>query len=181
LRTFIAALIPEEIRLEMKRYIMEMKPHWEGVKWENHEKLHLTLKFLGEVEESKIERIKIALEGLVRIYSPFRTAISRFGGFPSLKNPRVLFIGLSENHELLRLQCEIEERLEGFGFKKESRTFVSHVTIGRIRGRARSKGFFPIPQHTSFPITEIALMKSVLYHEGSKHTPISLFQLEAVS
>lgn len=157
---------------------MDMKPHWEGVKWENYEKLHLTLKFLGEVEESKIEKIESVLAESVRTYSPFRTAISGFGGFPNLRNPRVLFIGLSENHELLKLQCEIEERLEGFGFKKENQAFVSHVTIGRIRGRAQSKGSFPVPQNTSFFIAEIALMKSLLHPEGSKYTPISVFRLD---
>ena len=177
MRTFIAALIPEEIKLEMRRYILDMKPNWEGVKWENYEKLHLTLKFLGEIEELKVEKIKIALAESVKTYSPFRTAVSRFGGFPNLKNPRVLFISLSENHELLRLQCEIEERLEGLGFKKESRDFVSHVTIGRIKGRVQSKGPFPIPQNTPFSITEIALMRSVLHLEGSKYTPISIFRL----
>lgn len=179
MRAFIAALIPEEIKFEMKRYIMDMKPHWEGVKWEGYEKLHLTLKFLGEVEEAKIKEIKIALMESVRAYSPFRTAISRFGGFPSLKNPRVLFIGLSENYELLRFQHEIEERLEPIGFKKEARTFVSHVTIGRVKGRARSKGSFPIPRNTSFSITEIALIRSVLHPEGSRYTPISVFRLTA--
>lgn len=157
---------------------MDMKPHWEGVKWENYQKLHLTLKFLGEVEESKIEKIESVLAESVRTYSPFRTAISGFGGFPNLRNPRVLFIGLSENHELLKLQCEIEERLEGFGFKKENQAFVSHVTIGRIRGRAQSKGSFPVPQNTSFFIAEIALMKSLLHPEGSKYTPISVFRLD---
>ncbi len=177
MRTFIAALIPEEIKLEMKRYIMEMNPHWEGVKWENYEKLHLTLKFLGEVEESKIEEIKIALAESVRAYSPFRTAISAFGGFPNLSNPRVLFISLYENHELLRLQCDIEEKLDVLGFKKESRAFLPHVTIGRIKGRAKSKGSFPIPQNISFSITEIVLMKSVLSTEGSIYTPISVFLL----
>jgi 2'-5' RNA ligase len=179
LRTFIAALIPEEIKLEMKRYIMDMKPHWEGVKWENYEKLHLTLKFMGDVEESKIEEIESVLAESVRMYSPFRTAISGFGGFPNLRNPHVLFIGLSENQELLKLQCEIEERLEGLGFKKESRAFVSHVTIGRIRGRAQSKGSFPVPKNTPFSITEIALMKSMLHPGGSKYTPISVFRLAA--
>jgi 2'-5' RNA ligase len=177
LRTFVAALIPEEIKLEMKRYIMEMKPHWEGVKWESYEKLHLTFKFLGEVEESQIDKIEIGLVDLVKAYSPLKTAISRFGGFPDLKNPRILFIGLCENHELSRLQFEIEEKLDGFGFKKESRTFVSHVTIGRVKGKARSKGSFPIPRNTHFSITEIAIMRSMLHPEGSRYTPVSIFRL----
>jgi len=177
LRTFIAALIPEEIKLEIKRYMTDMKHYWEGVKWENYANLHLTLKFLGEVKESNIEEIKITLVEAVRTYSSFRTTIARFGGFPNLKNPRVLFIGLSENHELLKLQCKIEEKLKGFGVKNESRPFVSHVTIGRVKGRAQPKGSYPIPQNISFSITEIALMKSVPHLEGSKYTPISIFRL----
>ncbi len=179
MRVFLAALIPELIKLEMERYIKDIKPYWRGVKWEDYEKLHVTLKFLGEVEESKIEKIKGALGDLSRIYSPFQMAISRFGGFPNLQNPRVLFIGLAANHRLSELQSEIEERIEGLGFEKEHRIFVPHVTIGRVKRRAWSEGAFPIPAGTPFFISEIAIMRSMLYLEGSKYTPVSVFRLVA--
>ncbi len=177
MRVFIAAIIPEEIKIEIDKYLKEIKPNWEWVKWEKYNKLHVTLKFLGEVEESIVERFKSTIQNLVLAYSPFEMAITGFGGFPNLKNPRVLFIGLSENLELLKLHGEIEERLEVLGFKKENRRFVPHVTVGRIKGRSKSRGIFPVPNNTHFFISQIAVMKSELKPEGSKYTPLSVLRL----
>ncbi len=177
MRVFIAALLPEEIKLELSKYIKEVKPNWEGVKWESYDKLHVTLKFLGEVDESIVERIKSILQELALAYSPFEMTISRFGGFPNIKNPRVLFIGLSENLKLLKLQGEIEERLEPLGFKKENRRFIPHVTVGRIKEKSKSKGAFPVSNNTHFFISQIAVMKSELHPEGSKYTPLSVLRL----
>ena len=178
MRVFIAAIIPDEIQIEIDRYLKEIRPNWEGVKWEKYNKLHVTLKFLGEVEESSVEKIKSVLGELVLPCSSFEMTIVRFGGFPYLKNPRVLFIGLSENPELLKLHGEIEERLEVLGFKKENRRFVPHVTVGRIKGRSKSRGTFPAPNNTHFFISQISVMKSELKPEGSKYTPLSVFRLK---
>jgi 2'-5' RNA ligase len=177
LRVFIAALVPEEIKFEIKKYVDEIKPHWEGVKWESSEKLHVTLKFLGEVERSKIGEVESCVREAVKVYSPFHMEIARFGGFPNLKNPRVLVIGLNGNPELLRLQSEINERLEGLGFAKEDRSFLPHITVGRIKTRPKLKGSLPVPQHVPFLISDIAVMKSVLNPGGSKYSPLSLFKL----
>lgn len=176
MRVFVAALIPQQIQFEIGKYVDEIRSHWEGVKWESYEKLHVTLKFLGEVEESKVEEIGNNIRAAT-IYSPFDMEIARFGGFPNLKNPRVLFIGLTGDHELLKLQSEIEERLEGLGFTKDDRSFLPHITVGRIRGKARLKGSFPAPRRIPFFISEIAVMKSVLNPGGSKYSPIRVFQL----
>ncbi len=177
MRVFIAAHIPEEIRGIINRYILEIKPQWEGVKWENYNKLHVTLKFLGEIEGSIVGKIEDILKEILQVYSPFEMTISGLGGFPNLRNPRVLFISLSKNRELMRLQTEIEEGLETLGFKKEIRTFDPHITVGRVKGRARLKGSLPLPNHNPFLITQIAVMKSELSPQGSKYTPLSLFQL----
>lgn len=178
MRVFIAALIPEKIKYEVKKYVDDIKSHCEGVKWESHEKLHVTLKFLGEVEESKEQEIENNIREAASIYSPFDMEIARFGGFPNIKNPRVLFIGLTENQKLLKLQSEIEERLEGLDFKKEVRPFFPHMTVGRIKGKSRLKGSFPVPRRLPFFISEVAIMKSVLNSEGSKYTPVSVFRLD---
>ncbi|HEY7535155.1 MAG TPA: RNA 2',3'-cyclic phosphodiesterase [Thermodesulfobacteriota bacterium] len=177
MRVFIAALIPEEIKEEINQYLVEVKPHWEGVKWENYNKLHVTLKFLGEIEGSVLGEIKDILNELLPLYSPFEMKISCFGGFPNLNNPRVLFISLSKNHELIRLQRDLEERLEVIGLKRENRTFKPHITVGRIKGKARSKSIFPFPNNTTFFITQIAVMKSELGQEGSQYTPLFVFRL----
>jgi 2'-5' RNA ligase len=180
MRVFIAALIPQEVKVEMKKYVDEIRPRWEGVKWEDYEKFHITLKFLGEVEESKVEEIENVLREPIQVYSPFGMEISRFGGFPNLANPRVLFIGLAENRELSRLQGEIEERLERLGFQKENRPFLPHVTVGRIKERSRLKESFPPPPRLSFFISEVAIMRSILYPQGSKYTALSVFRLSIV-
>lgn len=177
MRVFIAALIPQEIKIEIKKYVDEIRPNWEGVRWEDHEKLHVTLKFLGELEESRVEEVVNALRVPLRLYSPFEMVISRFGGFPSLKNPRVLFIALSENEGLLRLYNEIEERLEALGFKRETRSFVPHITVGRVKGRPRLSGSLPAPRRVSFLISEVAVMRSILSPEGSRYSTLSLFRL----
>lgn len=177
MRIFIAALIPEEIKLKMKRYVDEIKPFWGGVKWEGYEKLHVTLKFLGEVEESEVNKIEKVVEKIVKSDSPFNMEVARFGGFPNLRNPRVLFIGLSQNEGLAKLQGEIEEELGALGFKKENRPFLPHITIGRIKGKSKLTGSLPVPERLPFFVSEIAVMRSVLRPEGSKYTPVSVFRL----
>ncbi len=177
MRVFIAALIPDDIKDEIRHYVDEVKPHWEGVKWESQEKLHLTLKFLGETEESKVEQIEKQVGEVTSIYSPFYLKVSRFGGLPDLRNPRVLFLGLTENEELSKFQRELEERLLGLGFQKEGRRFLPHITIGRIKGSSRIKGSLPLPRRFPFFITEVAVMKSVLHREGSRYSPLSVFRV----
>jgi RNA 2',3'-cyclic 3'-phosphodiesterase len=177
LRIFIAALIPPEIKLAMGDYVESIKPHWEGVKWESYEKFHVTLKFLGEVDESRLGDVEKTLSEGIQAVSPFKMAITGFGGFPSLRRPRVLFVDLSNHSELLKFQLELEERLEGVGFARENRKFKSHITVGRIKGYSSVRGSFPSPDPLSFKISEIAIMRSILHKKGSEYTVLSLFTL----
>jgi 2'-5' RNA ligase len=177
LRLFIATLIPEDIRTLLTNYIKSLKRDIDGVKWEKSEKLHVTLKFLGDVDDSKVEEIPDLLRKLVRGYSPFNINISDFGGFPNLKNPRVLYVSLSENEELSGFQSELDEGLSDLGFKKEDRKFIPHVTIGRVKKRIFIKEYPRVTQNP-FEITKIGLIKSELRPEGSVYTPLKLFKLE---
>jgi 2'-5' RNA ligase len=90
----------------------------------------------------------------------------------------VLFVALSENKELSRLYNEMEEGLERAGFDRDTRSFVPHITVGRIKSRSRIRGTLPFPKRHSFLISEIAIMRSVLGPEGSKYSTISLFRLD---
>jgi 2'-5' RNA ligase len=177
LRLFIAALLPEEIKARIDEYIRVVKPRCEGVKWENHDKLHVTLKFLGNVEDSMAEQVSSAVGSLVRDYSPFEMDVLNFGGFPDLRTPRVLVIGLSENPGLSSLQDRIEGELEPLGFSREARKFIPHVTIGRIKSRLRIKEPLPIPDKCKFTIDEVGVIKSETRRDGSVYTPLNLFRL----
>jgi RNA 2',3'-cyclic 3'-phosphodiesterase len=177
LRLFIAALLPEEIKTRISGFIRLVRPRCEGVKWENYDKLHITLKFLGNVEDSTAAGIATVLGGIVLDYTPFEMHVMNIGGFPSLGNPRVLFIALSENPLLSSLQDRIEGELEPFGFSKEKHGFLPHVTIGRIKNRLRIKEPLPVPERGKFIMDEIGVIKSELHRDGSIYTPLKIFRL----
>lgn len=177
MRLFIAALLPREIQAGIDEYIKTIRPRCEGVKWERREKLHITLKFLGNVEDSKANQISSALSSLVGNRSSLSMEIQRFGGFPVLSNPRVIFVGLSDNPPLTEIHESINNELEPLGFEKERRKFIPHVTIGRVKSKMRVKGTIPPPARVRFDINEIALMQSVIGREGSKYYPVHVFRL----
>lgn len=174
---FVAALLPEEIKELINEYVGALKPLCEGVRWERCEKLHVTLKFLGDVEELQTDKLTAAIGKLIPDFSPFELKIEKLGGFPNLRNPRVLYIGLSENDELRAFQEKIEQKLGALGFVNERRRFTPHVTVGRVRRRLKLKKPLPVSESVSFKIDKIGIMKSELSNEGSVYTPLSLFTL----
>jgi len=177
LRLFIAALLPEEVKAALGGYIASLRKVAEGVKWEKEEKLHVTLKFLGEVDEATAEAAAFVTGSRARNYAPFEMSTGNLGGFPNLQTPRILYAGLSENPGLSALQNEIDEALEPHGFERETRRFIQHVTIGRVNGRMRTTGPLPIPEKIQFTISEISIVRSVLGKSGSTYSPLHTFTL----
>ena len=176
MRLFIAALIPENVLQELEEYINAIKEEIDGLKWEKPEKLHVTLKFLGNVKQAGVQEISSLIEDLVKEYSPFKTNLSELGGFPRLNNPRVLYVGLTENKQLTNFHLELDRGLSAIGFEREERKFVPHITIGRVKKRISFKKASEI-SNTSFAINRIGIIKSELRREGSVYTPIKIFNL----
>ncbi|MEK6223612.1 MAG: RNA 2',3'-cyclic phosphodiesterase [Thermodesulfobacteriales bacterium] len=174
---FIAALIPQDIRTKLTNYINTLKHNIDGVKWEESDKLHVTLKFLGDVDESKVDEISNMLDKLVHSYSPFKLELSDFGGFPDLKYPRVLYVGLSGNSELSKFHSELDQYLSKIGFEKESRKFIPHITLGRVKKKINIEDRPHIIQ-SSFQINQIGLIKSELRPSGSVYTPVKIVELK---
>ena len=177
MRIFIAALIPQDICAKLTNYINILKHNIDGVKWEKSEKLHVTLKFLGDVDESKADEISNMLDKLVHSYSPFELELAGFGGFPDLKQPRVLYAGLSRNSGLSKFHSELDQYLCRIGFEKENRKFIPHITLARVKKRVHIKETLPAITHSVFDITHIGLIKSELRPEGSVYTPVQIFKL----
>src|SRR5438309_7448402 len=117
IRTFIAIEIPESIKSRIERLQEPLRQIGAKVSWTKPSNIHLTLKFLGGVEVSRIERVSRAVERAARGIAPFEVEIGGTGCFPSPRSPRVLWVGLPEVPEALRqLYSNLESELEPAGF-----------------------------------------------------------------
>jgi 2'-5' RNA ligase len=134
MRTFIAIELSEEIRSALGQVQSHLKYAGADVKWVNPQNIHLTLKFLGEVDEKKLEKVKTALDGVAASSRAFELSLKEIGAFPAVDHPRVVWVGLDKgSDESKALAQNIDESLSKIGFQKETRPFAAHVTIGRVR------------------------------------------------
>jgi 2'-5' RNA ligase len=134
MRLFIASPLPVEIEEMLGKVIFDLKQKRGKVKWVAPKNIHLTLKFLGEVSEEKIEPIKGAIQTVASRHRQVESVIDKVGAFPDFRRPRVVWAGISGNIELLQnLAAEIESEMEKLGFEEEKREFRSHLTLGRVK------------------------------------------------
>jgi len=153
------------------------------VSWVKPASVHLTLKFLGDVPANRIDRVIDGAERAARVTGAFEINIAGTGCFPSARNPRVLWVGLSAlPDELLRLHAALEKEMEARGFDREHKRFAPHLTIGRIRSKKNSAALADKLIEIglaaeSFETREIIVMKSDLNPAGSIHTPLKIIPL----
>ena len=134
MRTFLAIELPKEIKECLGKLEEKLKTTQADVKWVLPGNIHLTLKFLGEVDAERLEKIKVILEEVARAYSPFLMRINSLGAFPKLEYLRVIWVGLDAgDKETKQIAKMLEEKIQKLGIPKEERAFSSHITIGRTR------------------------------------------------
>lgn len=179
LRTFIAVDIPAPVKLELERFGKELKKSGAEVSWVKPERVHLTLKFLGNVPEEAIAGIKNSVKKAAASTAPLRLKPSGCGAFPSLKQMRVVWVGLRGDVEPLRaLQKKVEAALLPLGFEPEDRPFRAHLTLGRVKGKRNLHSLQEALlarqdfQAEAFDVTELVLYKSDLRPEGPLYTPL---------
>jgi 2'-5' RNA ligase len=138
LRAFIAIELPSEIQSAIYKATAGLHQAFDRslVRWVAQHNLHLTLKFLGDVSPSKVERLQQRLLSEAVNYQPFDLQVGGLGSFPSPKRPRVIWIGIQAPPGLASLRDSIESAVEGLGFPREGRSFSPHLTIGRVNQRA---------------------------------------------
>ncbi len=132
LRAFVAVDLEPQTVQKIAEAIARLRPRIPGIRWLPPTNFHLTLKFLGDIDEAKVERIAAALERDLYPFSCFTINAKGLGVFPDLKRPRILWVGLVGG-ELNALASTAEKALVPFGFAAERRTFTPHLTIGRWR------------------------------------------------
>lgn len=184
MRLFFAVPISETVRGIVKRSIESfpvVDPPW---KWIDPENYHITLKFLGETDESLLERLLEAGREVARSATPFELAFGSFGAFPSISRPRVLLFRAESGVELLARMAEsLEERLEPLGFERERRRFKAHLTLARVKrplGRdiiEELENVPPLPEEARQKVDRIVLVRSVLTRSGAVYEEVGACEL----
>jgi 2'-5' RNA ligase len=186
IRTFIAFKLPKNIISSISEIQNRFKSYAFKARWVNPENIHLTLKFLGNINHTDIEKISKTIINTVNGYAPVSLAVKGVGVFPGIKRPRVIWVGLTgEIEQLTGIQNEIEENLEELGFPREKRPFRGHLTLGRIKGKINPKKLldamkkFEKFESELFIADKIYLFKSDLKSTGSVYTELKSISLTA--
>jgi 2'-5' RNA ligase len=153
--------------------------------WERLEKLHITLKFLGEMASNQIEALSNAASRAVQRTRSFSLALEGAGAFPPRGVPRILWLGINDSSGALsQLQSHLEEEGESAGFAREERPFHPHLTIARIRTPRAARQLARLHQELGFAaiefyVAELVVMQSELAAGGSRYTEISRHSMKA--
>jgi 2'-5' RNA ligase len=182
IRSFIAIEIPDGFKNDVLEIQKRFKAGSVDVSWTRIDGIHLTLKFLGNVEEEKIEEIKRVLEGIAGGTRHIKIKIGGVGVFPSQKMPRVLWIGIkNEDGSLEGLYKKIDAELSKIGFEKEGRDFKPHLTLGRMRSQKGREGIikllgeFKDKEIGVFTASDMRLIKSDPQPQGAVYTELARF------
>lgn len=173
-RLFVAIRPPEEIR-EQLLDLMEGVP---DLRWQQDEQLHLTLRFIGEVERPVAEDIAIALEHIR--FEPFALRLDGVGKFEKHRHG-ALWAGIRPKDQLKNLNAKVERACQSAGLEAERRLFHPHITLARWKGRAPGLDRF-LEQHgglysSAWEIGEFILYESRLGHEGAHYEPVTVYPL----
>ncbi|MFQ5824091.1 MAG: RNA 2',3'-cyclic phosphodiesterase [bacterium] len=185
IRTFIAIEIPDSIHQKIANLQneLELKKEKARISWTKPGNIHLTIKFLGNVEESRINSVAEAVESAVQPFSPFNFLVNNFGAFPNFRRPRVLWIGIENpTFQLIQIAQNIDDELSKIGFPREKRKFSPHLTVARVKS-SLSQNFVQLLQKESFEggevsVEEVVVMKSDLRPTGAVYTPLKKIRLK---
>ena len=185
IRAFIAIELPDDVRAAIGDVQDRLKRAHLGVKvsWVKIENIHLTLQFLGSIDDSRVEAIAVQCEKVAAKFSPFTLELEGTGTFPAGGNPRVVWVGVKESGSLAGLQAEIGGKMEGLDFVREERPFLPHLTLGRvkslngknelIRKIEEGRGFKP----GDLRVDRFHLFRSELFPQGAVYTKLRAFML----
>jgi len=174
---FIAIELPKEIKDTLYEFQLKLKPFVKAV-FVHKKNLHLTLKFLGDVKEDRVEGIKENL-GKIKI-KKFKASLNGTGVFPNEKFIKIIWISLKPEDKVMELQKKVDEEMLGF-FDRESR-FSAHLTLARVKNVKDKKELLEMLKSSKlkgeFEINEFSLVKSELSKDGPRYEVVETYSLE---
>ena len=180
-RLFVAVELPEGVRHALGGAIARLRERDLGeLRWASPDGIHLTLKFLGDVEATRVAELQAALAPAASGHTSFTLRLANGGVFPNAKGPRVVWVGLDGDLEsLMSLQRDVEQALAGVGFPPEARAFQAHLTLARLRDRLDSTERSRLMESLEtlweveppeFQVRSLSLMQSTLEPTGAEYT-----------
>jgi len=179
IRSFIAVVLPPSIVDYINNIKETLYPYRFKIRWVKPENIHLTLKFLGDINAADIEAAGAAMDRAVEETAPITLSVKGAGVFPGIKRPRVVWLGMGGQVPLLiALQKVLDENLAAAGFEKEKRPFKAHLTLGRVKGAidaamlGKALSEMMNFESTPFVVDRIFLIKSELKPSGPVYTKL---------
>lgn len=196
-RLLIAVPLPADVIALADRTVDTLKGEPWPVKWSDPHNAHITLHFLGEIDPASAEVLRLALQAPIAAQDAFDLRTADLGAFPTIRKPRVLWLGLwGPVHRLETLHAAIGATLESLGIALEERPFSPHITLGRVRADHRDSKQRDLPQaiRTRFealaasgavtnkrpvalPVTEVQLIRSHLLPQGARYEVLATYLL----
>jgi 2'-5' RNA ligase len=176
-RLFVALNLPKQERTRIQRAVARLRDSEFPVRWIEPDGYHLTLKFLGEVRAELVPTLERAIDRVAAATNAFPLSISGFGAFPTIRRPRVLWLGVDPSPALRCLKQDLEWGLASHGFERETRAFHPHITIGRAEdeeGAGAFRGLDDLAAGLRFsakvPAVTVDLMRSQVARGGQKYS-----------
>lgn len=176
MRLFVALSLPDDLRASLGGLACGLP----GARWVAPENLHLTLRFIGEVDGNEAEDIDAALSGIR--FSRFTLTLAGVGDFGDGRRLRSVWVGVDPNEQLERLQAKVEQAVQRAGQRPEKRKFKPHVTLARFKSHPgdRLQSYFAqqsLFRARPFEVTDFTLFSSFLSHEGAIYSPEAVYPL----
>lgn len=188
IRTFVAVLLPDAVRAALAAEVEALRRLTRGVGWVAADNLHVTLKFVGEIDPAAVTAVGAGLAGIAAHTPSFELAVEGLGAFPTPTRPRVVWAGLGPGAaQVAEIAGRVESALAELGIASDERAFAAHVTLGRVReprpdpalaraiAAAGGRGF------GGFRVEAIALMRSQLHSKGVRYSMVGTWSLQTFS
>jgi RNA 2',3'-cyclic 3'-phosphodiesterase len=167
-RLFFAIELDPAVRVALDHAVAPLRAGEPGLAWVRAEKLHLTMKFLGDVSEGDVEGLALAAGAVAARHRPFELTLGGVGAFPNFRRARVVWMGVESEPRLELLHHDLELACSEAGFEVEGRPFRPHITLGRVRDpltldRARpfARAARRVAYAASDEVRALALLQSV--------------------
>jgi 2'-5' RNA ligase len=179
MRSFLAVEVPQPEREKIRGIINDFKDLSLPIKWVEFENLHITVKFLGEIGDDQKDRISSAVAELCKLFPAFKACLNGLGCFPGLRNPRVLWTGLSQGEDKLRLLArDLENLLAKHGVRPDDKLFHPHLTFGRVKAFCKVDDILARDlTGEPFAVDKLTFFKSQLLPGGPRYEVLEKFSL----